>query len=140
MRIELAKEDVEPFLTGVKNRERGGILYGTAQPDRKFLSITGILEVPNRHKEPHLHFLFHAPDIKPRHNGYRIVGNMHTHILGMTGDPSEMDFSAFHMDKHYGMVLHVPTQRITFYDKDGIIASLRVKDLPSREDAQEAAG
>lgn len=134
MRIELTQEDVLPFLSGVKTKERCGIMYGTSKPDRVMCSVVHVQEVPNRHPEPHKEFRINGNDVRSKWNGHRIVGVIHTHIMGMRGEPSPADIGGLYKPEHYGIVLHVPTKRVTFYDSEGMITSMKVKDLPSRKD------
>lgn len=84
-----------------------------------------VVEMPNRHPDPANYFQVHWNDYDrwaTKHPGHTVIGFFHTHLPHESDAPSGMDIDQMaRYPDLWGVVLHVGTRTVTWFDHTGVI-------------------
>ena len=91
--------------------------------------VRTVVRTPNiTHRDPTVAYAIGASAWEDVSATQAVIGHAHTHICGPSR-PSMLDLRYIRR-RELGAILHLPTGTITFYTKDGVIATRRHKMPP----------
>lgn len=126
--VVIPEETLLPF-DDETTAERCAVVVGHWVDDGALLVVTAILEVPNRATDPADDFVIMRADAKAVLAKHRLseddmLGPFHTHPKGSPADPSYSDIAGC-PEGALGLVYHVPTGTLTFYDHTGYLGRVQ---------------